>query len=119
MRKRTVNFCFDKFFWYAVYMLPLILYVIYLLKGGYEAIPSLSTAMSSFGLNVLETSDLYVALNNVFGSGGVVPTFVSGDILLFMTYFISTFLLHLMVDFVLFIPRIAMKWLDKLYGGDD
>lgn len=119
MRKRTIKYGLDKLFWYAIYMLPLIAYVIYLLKGGYEVIPSLSTAMSNFGFEMLQTSDLFVALHGVFGSGGAVPLFASPDIILYMTYFISMWLLHLAVDFLLFIPKIACKWLDKLYGGDE
>lgn len=114
MRKKTIKSLFDNVFWYMVYMLPLFLMIIYWAKTG--AI-SLSGAMTSAGLNVLTNNPIYTALNDIFGTGGTLPLFSSPDIIAFATYFISAFILHLFVDFILFIPRLCYKWMN-CFGGD-
>lgn len=119
MRKRTIKYGLDKIFWYIIYALPIICYLIFLSTGNYETIPSLLTAISSFGLDIATNSDLYLSLSGIFGVNGVVPLFASADIIFVLTWFVGTYLVHLMVDFLLFIPKIAMKWLDKLYGGEE
>lgn len=114
MRKKTINSLFDNVFWYLVYMLPIILLVVFAIKNG--TFVSFSEVMSSCHLDILTTNDLYVTLNSIFGSTGVVPLFSSPDVLMFMSYFIGCYLVHLCVDFLLFIPRIANSWLNKFYG---
>lgn len=83
------------------------------------AMVSLSSAMSSLGLSVLESNQIYVVLSQIFATTGILPLFVASDVILYMSYFISVFIIHLFVDFILFIPRLAHKWLTKLYGGND
>lgn len=36
-----------------------------------------------------------------------------------LSWYITVFLLRLCMDFILFIPRLAHKWLHSAYGGDD
>ena len=79
---------------------------------------SFSSAFSSLGLTGLDTSLVYTSLANIFGSSGVMPIFTNPDILLFFSYFIYVNIIHLFVDFLLFIPRLASKWLDS-FGGDE
>lgn len=115
MRKRNFGFCLDKLLWWLLFLLPLILLVVYWAKTGTV---SLSGAMTSAGLGILEASDIFVSLNSIFGVSGLVPLFASSDVLFYVCYIVCVYLLHLLVDFLLFIPRIADKWLNSLYGGD-
>lgn len=117
MRERTQKNLFDNIFWYLIYLLPLIIWVVVSFRTG--NIVSLSNALETMGLKVLENNQILTNLSEIFGSNGILPLFVSIDILLYISYFICVFLIHLFVDFLLFIPRIAHKWLNKLYGGDN
>ena len=117
MRKRTISNLCDNIMWYLIYLIPIFPMLILIFKTG-SAI-TLSSAMSSIGFDVLTTTPVYTALDSIFGSAGTLPIFVSPDVLLYMSYFVCVFLIHLAVDFLLFIPRICHKWMTKLYGGEN
>lgn len=117
MRKRTISYCVDILFWLVVSLLPVLFYVIqplaYELTSAQDTLPSFAQTMATFGIN--DTNYLYVALMDIFGSDGLMP-FLSSDsvVVLYLSYFILIQLLHVFVDFVLFIPRLGHKWLEKL-----
>lgn len=115
MRKRTIKCLCDSIFWHLVYLLPLIIIFGVSLQTG--NLVNLSTAMQTIGLDVITTNPIYVALSDLFSSTGVVPLFNGTAILEFLSYFVSCYLLHMAIDFLLFIPRLAMNWLDALYTG--
>ncbi len=117
MKIKKQNNCFDNIMWYLLYLLPIILWLVVSFRSG--TILSLSSAMSEMGFDILSSNQVYTSLISIFDSTGILPLFTSPDIILYMSYFISVFLIHLFVDFILFIPRLAHKWLNKLYGGDD
>jgi hypothetical protein len=102
--------------WYILYLLPIILWAFVSFRSG--EMTTLSNAMSSLGLEILGTNQIYTSLASIFAIDGILPLFTNLDIILYMSYFISVFLIHLFVDFILFIPRLAHKWLNKLYQGD-
>lgn len=114
MRKKTIKCLFDNVFWYVVYLLPIGLMLIYWAKTGAV---SLSGAMTSAGLGVLVQNPIFDALNGIFGTGGVMPLFSSPDIIMFVSYFASCFLLHLFVDVILLLPRLCHKWMSGDIGG--
>lgn len=115
MRKKTIKELFDNVFWYAVYILPLILLALYWFKTGSI---SLVNCMNDAGLGILTNNPIYTSLADIFGANGVLPLFASADLICFGSYFISCFILHLLVDFILFIPRLCHKWLNE-FGGND
>lgn len=57
---------------------------------------------------------VYVALTALLGADGIVPLFSTNAPLLMVTWFASMVLVHLFVDFIVFIPRLAHKWLGKM-----
>lgn len=116
MRKRTIKTLADTIFWYALYFLPII---VLLITCIHNPITSVSNVINTLGLNVLQDSIVFTSLSSIFGTGGVLPFFQSPDILLFFTYYICVYILHLLVDFVIFIPRIAHKWLNHFTQGDN
>ena len=119
MRKRNVSYLIDKLFWILIAVLPLIVWLIVIARIG--QLTSLVDVMTSTHLLPLMNNSIFTTLSDIFGSTGVVPLIQNPDILLYMSYFIGVTLIHLLVDFVLFIPRIAMNWLDNLYklGGSN
>lgn len=116
MRKRTITKLFDNVLWYAIYMLPLLLMLLYWFKTGSI---SLVNTMTDAGLGIVTNNPIFDSLNSIFGASGTFPLFASADVICYMTYFISTFIIHLAVDFLLFIPRLAHKWMDCLGGKDE
>lgn len=114
MRKKSINNFFDSALWYLVYMLPLICFILLLFKTGQPL--GLAECMSSCGLGVITDNVVYTALNSIFGVGGVLPLFVSADILLYFSYFICVWICHLAVDVLLWIVRYAHKLMDN-FGG--
>ena len=115
MRKRTIKCLCDNIFWHLVYLLPLILVVGVTFETG--VFTSISIAMNTLGLDIFTSNPIYITLVDLFGSTGVVPLFTGTAILEYLSYFVSVFLLHMAIDFLLFIPRLAMNWFDNLYGG--
>lgn len=116
MRKRTIKCLADTIFWYALYFLPILILI---LMSIHNPITSISSVISTLGLNVLQDNIIFTTLSDIFGSGGVLPFFQSTDLIIFFTYYICVYLLHLLVDFVIFIPRIAHKWLNHFTQGED
>ena len=116
MRKRTIKCLADTIFWYALYFLPILILI---LMSIHNPITSISSVISTLGLNVLQDNIIFTTLSDIFGSGGVLPFFQSTDLILFFTYYICVYLLHLLVDFVIFIPRLAHKWLNHFTQGDN
>lgn len=114
MRKKTLNCLFDNVLWYLVYLLPLIAFGILLVNNSSI---TLSGAMSSVGLGILTNNVVFTSLNSIFGSGGVLPLFVSTDILLYFSYFICCWLCHIAVDVLLFLVRWAHSLMSS-FGGD-
>lgn len=117
MRKKTMNNFFDNVMWYLIYLLPLFLFIGVSIRVG--QFTTLSSCFDLVGLNVAE-SFIYQTFDNLFGVNGVVSLFTNSDILLYFTYFVSVYIIHLAVDFLLFIPRLSHKWLKSFTcGGDD
>lgn len=112
MRKKTIYRVADTIFWYLLYFLPILCYFILLAIGQ---VSTLGQVFSVLGLNVVTDGTIYTSLNSIFGTGGILPLFTETGLLQFFTYFISVYIAHLFVDFLLFIPRIAHKWMSKAY----
>lgn len=120
MRKRTISNLADTIFWYLVYLLPVIGYLLYLI-----AEPSSGTSLVSFesfftniGLGLVSDNVVVSTLKDIFGTGGVLPLFTTDTPFIIFGWFVCTFITHLAVDFLLFIPRLAHKWMNKFTQGD-
>lgn len=57
-------------------------------------------------------------LMDIFGENGVMPFFTTKTPFIILVWFVGVYLLHLLVDFLLFIPRLAHKWLKKCTEGE-
>lgn len=117
MRKKTFSFVFDKIFWFLVYALPALLLV---LGCIHQDVNNTFTFIDTVLLDGIDSNFIYTGLVDLFGSSGVLPVFGSNDLIpRILTYFIAVSLIHLAVDFLLFIPRFAHKYLNKMVGDED
>ena len=53
---------------------------------------------------------IYTTINGVFGPSGELPLF-NAALTTYLTYFVIVELAHLIVDVLLFIPRLAHNWM--------
>ena len=116
MRKRTIANLVDSAFWFLVAILPLALYLItclsYKLQSSTDTLTAFLPFMKSLGL--VDSGLIYKSLFDLFGTGGILPLFSAENnaILVFLSYFVSVEIVHLAVDFLLFIPRLAHKYMN-------
>lgn len=120
MRKRTCKNIADIVFWYALYFLPVLCYLLYMLAepAAGTNIVDFGVFMNSIGLGVLTDNVVYTALSDIFGANGILPFFANANLIAFFSYFISVVIVHLFVDFLLFIPRLAHKWLGNFTNSE-
>ena len=117
MRKRTIANLVDSVFWFLVSILPLALYLItclsYKLQSATDSLTAFLPFMKNLGL--MDSGIIYNSLSDLFGSSGILPLFSADNnaILLFLSYFVSVQIVHLAVDFLLFIPRIGHKYMNN------
>ena len=116
MRKRTVSYLADTIFWNIVYFIPVIAYFILLWKFGLQ---NFGSVFDTIGLNIATNSTVFESLSNIFGVDGILPLFASTDLIVFLTYYVNVFIAHIFIDLVLFIPKLAKKWMNKFTHGDE
>ena len=116
MRKRTIANLVDSAFWFLVSILPLALYLITCLSYKLQSSTDTLTAFLPFmkNLGLMDSGIIYKSLSDLFGSAGILPLFSADNnaILVFLSYFVSVEIVHLAVDFLLFIPRIGHKYMN-------
>lgn len=110
MRKKTLYYIADKLLWLCLILLPLIIWAI----GSHNGIYTLGSVFNEIGIN--NDNFIYQALYDLFGAGSdsIIHFFTQDSLLLvYFTYFIIVEIVHLFVDFILFIPRLSHKWLNS------
>lgn len=120
MRKRTINHLADTIFWYILYFLPVIAYLLFLFiePGSSPTIVNIESFFGSMGLSFVTDNIIVNTLTGIFGPNGVLPLFQDGSVILILAYYVSVFIMHLAVDFLLFIPRLCHKWLKAFTQGE-
>lgn len=114
MRKRTIKCLFDNVMWYLIYLLPLIFAIVHWTKIGTLDIASVFTLG---GFELFADNIVFTSLNSIFGANGVIPLFSGNGLLMYLSYFIICMIVHLAVDTLLFIVRLAHNWLEGIVGG--
>lgn len=120
MRKRNVKFLADIIFWYLLYFLPVICYLLYLFAEPAcgTQIVDLGTFFDNIGIVLVQDNVVSVSLRSIFGVDGILPFFATDFAIDIFSWFICVYITHLAVDFLLFIPRLAHKYMDKFTQGD-
>lgn len=111
MRERTIKNLSDNIMWYLIYLLPILGFLILLAT---KDIVTFAEVFNSLGLQIVTDNVIVDTLTQIFGVGGVFSIFASQGMIYYFTYFIATMIMHLAVDFLLFIPRLAHKWIGKV-----
>ena len=124
-KKKILLTLIDKVFWLLIMLIPVIAYLVmplgFSIGGGSEGVtdlPTFAEALTQFGLN--ENNVIYGALNDLFGASGLLPMFANNSaLLLYFTYLVIVELVHLFIDFIVFIPRLAHKFLNVLCQSEE
>lgn len=118
MRERSLMHLFDNIFWYTMYLLPVIAWLLGFLGGGYAGgvAGNPLSAVIEQGFN--NNGVVYQALNKIVGPESEIGLnlFEETQLQLF-NWFVCVYVVHLMVDFILFIPRLCHKWMEKFTSG--
>lgn len=117
MRKKTVNHLADTIFWYVVYFLPIIIYLLIFYRQGATNI-TFEAIFDAYGLGITENNIIVTTLNSIFGANGILPLFKDIGIIYMLAWFSSCLIIHLAIDVLLFIVRLAHKWINTYTQGD-
>jgi len=119
MRKKSQKRLFDNIFWYIIYLLPILAMGIFLAKNGAVDF-SIINCFESLGISIFSDNIIYITMISIFGVGGVFPIFADGayGLLMFASYYVCCFFVHMIVDVLLLLPRLVMNFNDKV-GGED
>lgn len=114
MRKKNFFCIVDTLFWWIVYALPIVVWLISLSTDT----PVYSDLQSIIDQGFSNNSIIYDSLYKIIGRGSEINLPLIGDSQLqLFVWFISANILHLLVDFILFIPRLCHNWLEKFTSG--
>lgn len=122
--KNRFGYKLDKAFWWIVALLPVFCYILYVGFGDVKtSTGSLYTLPDFFITYVLNGSNfannvVWTTLCGIFGSSGVFPVFTSDSSLFVFNWFIWVELFHVFFDVIVFIPRLAHKWISKAVQDD-
>lgn len=135
MRKRTVKNLFDNIMWYTIYLLPILVGLISAISlcGGdwyavWMEVDGDSTTAPGVAFFIqgaqrvceeFQFDIAYTPLVDCFDRiGDVFIPFNASFLVLYFGYFISVYIAHLFVDFVLFIPRLCHKWMNAFTNAE-
>lgn len=116
----NTRFCkrFDFILWTFLAILPLATWLFYLLGiEGVEPITFEKWMYSYFGLQPLSAGDgniVYDTLAKIFLFGSKFLPSMTRSGVLFFTWFCSIEIVHILVDVLLFVARLAHKWIGGL-----
>lgn len=122
--KNRFSYKLDKLFWWIVALFPVIAYVLYVgfgdvktSSGGLYTLPDFFVTYvlngSGFSNNIVWTT-----FYRIFGTNGIFPIFTSEAPLYILNWFIWVELFHVFFDVIVFIPRLAHKWISKACQDD-
>lgn len=114
----------DKIFWFIISFFPLFSWLIYLFSfSSYTASPITFFAWieQNFGfMGQIQNSVIYSTLYQIFSITSVDSLFpvLSTSLMAFFTYLATVEIVHVVYDVVVFIPRLAHKWISKAVQDD-
>ena len=114
----------DKIFWLIISLLPVLSWFIYL-YGYVHFVTNPSTSVvyffnwlqSNFLITDFSSNPFYSVLFQIFGPGGVFPL-LDANVLSLFVWFLTIEVIHVCFDVIVFIPRLAHKWISKAVQND-
>lgn len=125
-KKTTSRFTFklDKFFWFIVSFFPLFSWLIYLFSFSSSTTSPLTFYAwldQYFGfMGQIQVSVIYSTFYRIFSITSVDSLFpvLSTSLMAFFTYLVTIEIVHVVYDVIVFIPRLAHKWISKAVQND-
>lgn len=77
---------------------------------------SFEAFVESMGFEFATENFIVTTLEDMFGAQGVMPLFNDTAPFIIFGWYICVFIVHLMVDFLMFIPKFAHKWMEDFVG---
>lgn len=114
----------DKIFWFIISFFPLFSWLLYLFSfSSYTASPLTFYAWleQNFAfMGQISNSIIYSTLYQIFSITSVTSLFpvLSTSLMAFFTYLITVEIVHVLYDVMVFIPRLAHKWISKAVQDD-
>lgn len=116
MSKKNALRIADWLLWTLLALLPIIVYLFeFIAVSGMSTAPTVTSFADVVSRFVAPDSNnvIYTLLSSVFGSSDIAIGKLTIPLLQYFTYFVIVELVHFVVDFALFIPRWALKLMDK------
>lgn len=114
----------DKIFWFIISFFPLFSWLLYLFSfSSYTNSPLTFYAWleQNFAfMGQVSKSPIYSTLYQIFSITSVSSLFpvLSTSLMAFFTYLITVEIVHVVYDVIVFIPRLAHKWISKAVQDD-
>lgn len=123
--KNRLAYRLDKIFWFVIQTLPLLSWFIYcfsVTRSSENSFWAFDTFLIEvFGIGNFDGNVVYQALSKIFQySVSIVPSvsFLSKSLTALFSWFIMIEVLHVCFDIIVFIPRLAHKWISKAVQDD-
>ena len=114
----------DKIFWFVISFFPHFSWLLYLFSfSSYTASPITFYAWleQNFAfLGPISQSPIYSTFYRIFSITSVNSLFptLSTSLMAFFTYLVTVEIVHVLYDVIVFIPRLAHKWISKAVQDD-
>ena len=122
--KNRFGYKIDKIFWFLIAIAHFLGYFLCVafngLTGANKQELTLPNFFVSYVLGGSSFSDniVWTTLYRIFGQNGVFPIFTSEAPLYVLNWFVWVELFHVFFDVIVFIPRLAHKWISKAVQDD-
>lgn len=111
MNKNTFHYITESG-WLLLALMPIIMYLCMAGAQPSEDIITFAEMMSTKLQFTSVNNIIYSTIWGVFGTGGTLPILTEG-LAAYLTYYIIIELAHLVVDVLIFIPRLAQGWISS------
>ena len=111
MNKNTFHYI-TELGWLLLALMPIIMYLCMTGAQPSEDIITFAEMMSTKLQFTSVNNIIYSTIWGVFGTGGTLPILTEG-LAAYLTYYIIIELAHLIVDVLIFIPRLAQGWISS------
>ena len=123
-RNTRFSYKLDKIFWFVVSFFPLFSWLIYLFSfSGYTTSPLTFYAWleQNFAfMGQVSNSIIYSTFYQLFSITSINSLFpvLSTSFMAFLSYLVTVEIIHVIYDVIVFIPRLAHKWISKAVQDD-
>lgn len=115
MKQKTLKFITRESIWLMLLLLPLVTMVVVNLKtelnGGTVSIIGFADVMEKFIGEAPLTEQMLPILINAFGFS-VDGLNSLGGVLLYLMYVVYVYIFRVLVEFLIFIPKLCIKWMN-------